>query len=96
MPTGARSQSGSAPVSVLAGMGNSVRRFGGSFGRLFHPRYKRSTVLMLAAWTAAIFVYHGLTVYIVEHSKTIERNAYDSSTVSGYLLECIVIISIDC
>lgn len=79
-----RGQRITAPASVLAGMAYSVNMFCGSYLQLFKKRNLRTTLLLLAAWTLAIFVYHGMTIYIAEHSKTIEIDTYDRQTVSNY------------
>lgn len=76
-----RGQRITAPASVLAGMAHSINMFCGSFYQLFKKKYLRSTLLLLAAWTSAIFVYHGLTIYIAEYSKTIDVQKYNSETV---------------
>lgn len=81
MPTGTRTQSANATASVLVEMANSFCRFSGSFAKLFHPRVQRSTVLLISAWTAAIFVHHGLTVFVIQHSKAMELNKFNSQTV---------------
>lgn len=70
----------SQPASVLAGMAHSINMYWDSFAELFGRRHRRETLLMLVAWTAAVFVYHGLTVYIVQYSKRLETEAYNRRT----------------
>lgn len=79
MPT-VRNQRHAAPASVLAGMAHSVNMFWGSFAQQFGERMRRETLLMLVAWTAAVFAYHGLTVFVVEYSKHLETVQYAART----------------
>lgn len=64
-------------------MAHSVNMFFGSFLQLFKKRHLRTTMLLFAAWTFSVLVFHGLTIYIAEHTKTTENDTYNSETVSG-------------
>ena len=79
---GIRNRRPSAPSSVLSAMAQSVVVYCNTFTQLYSHKYRQTTLLLLAAWTAAIFVFHGLTIYISDYSKAIEQNHYNRLTVS--------------
>lgn len=43
------------------------------------------TVTLISAWITAIFVYHGLTIYVVKYSKAVDIDTYNHQTVSLFL-----------
>ncbi|XP_055387047.1 synaptic vesicle glycoprotein 2A-like [Condylostylus longicornis] len=77
---GTRYQRHRVTTSVLAGMIQGVRLFFSSFFQLFTKSYARRTILMLGAWASTVFVFHGLTIFIAEHSRTIELANFKQQT----------------
>lgn len=74
------------PTSVLQEMATSVALFFGSFFQLFNVVNLKRTLLLFAAWMATIFIYHGLTIYIAEYSKSTESENYYRNTVNLFSL----------
>lgn len=72
----------STPSSVLASMLNNIYSCSSTFVQLYNDKYSRTTYLLMATWFAAVFVFHGLTIYISEYSKEVEANYYNRLTVS--------------
>lgn len=70
------------PTSVLQEMATSVALFFESFFQLFNVVNLKRTLLLFIAWTATIFVYHGLTIYIAEYSKSTESENYYQNTIT--------------
>ncbi|XP_053696577.1 synaptic vesicle glycoprotein 2C-like [Sabethes cyaneus] len=70
------------PTSVLQEMATSIALFFGSFAQLFNKLNLKQTLLLFAAWTTTIFVYHGLTIYIAEYSKSTESENYYRNTIN--------------
>ncbi|XP_055635000.1 synaptic vesicle glycoprotein 2A-like [Toxorhynchites rutilus septentrionalis] len=70
------------PSSVLQEMATSITLFFGSFFQLFNKVNLRRTLLLFAAWTTTLLVYHGLTVYVAEYSKSLERENYSRNTIN--------------
>lgn len=79
---GVRARRVSTPTSVLASMVNNVYACCSTFVQLYNEKYSRTTYLLMATWFAAVFVFHGLTIYISEYSKGVETNYYNRLTVS--------------
>lgn len=70
-----------APASVLAGMAQSIRLFYESFAQIFNKAHIKSTINLLLIWSIVLFVYHGMTFYVVEYSKAIQTIEYNNQTV---------------
>lgn len=79
---GVRTRRVSTPSTVLASMLNNVYACCSTFVQLYNEKYSRTTYLLMATWFAAVFVFHGLTIYISEYSKAVEVNYYNRLTVS--------------
>uniref|UniRef100_A0A336N197 CSON009553 protein n=1 Tax=Culicoides sonorensis TaxID=179676 RepID=A0A336N197_CULSO len=69
------------PPSVLADMAKSCSLFFGSFSQLFKKSYIKTTVLLVTAWAATIFVYTGLAIYTSKHSKETSAGYYFRNTI---------------
>ncbi|XP_063699909.1 synaptic vesicle glycoprotein 2C-like isoform X3 [Culicoides brevitarsis] len=70
-----------SPPSVLADMAISCSLFFGSFTQLFRRSYVKTTILLLAAWTATFFVFTGLTIFTSKHSKETSAGYYYRNTI---------------
>lgn len=90
---GVRTRRVSTPSSVLAAMVHNVYACCSTFVQLYNEKYSRTTYLLMATWFAAVFVFHGLTIYISEYSKAIETNYYNRVTVSNHFISLFFLVS---
>lgn len=79
---GVRTRRPSTPSSIIAAIVHNIYSCCGTFVQLYNEKYCRTTYLLMATWFAAVFVFHGLTIYISEYSKAIQMNYYIRNTVS--------------
>lgn len=79
---GVRTRRPSTPSSIIAAIVHNIYACCGTFVQLYNEKYCRTTYLLMASWFAAVFVFHGLTIYISEYSKAIQMNYYNRNTVS--------------
>lgn len=79
---GVRTRRPSTPSSIIAAIVHNIYACCGTFVQLYNQKYCRTTYLLMATWFAAVFVFHGMTIYISEYSKAIQTNYYIRNTVS--------------
>lgn len=70
-----------APPSVLAEMAQSINLFCESFVQIFNKTHFKTTIILLVTWSIVIFIYHGMTFYIVHYTKRIQEDEYSNHTV---------------
>lgn len=81
---GVRARRPSTPSSIIAAIVHNVCTCCRSFVQLYNEKYCKTTYLLMATWFAALFVFHGLTIYISDYSKATQTLYYDRTTVSIY------------